>query len=375
AEFIRADIAMSLRDENDPARLRWELIEKPRCESEGWTTSVTQGGSFAREPLFRRGFPWCAALSPGQFLANADRILACAPVTGLAYRGADAGANKLFASSHFARITSLRVHSANLTERAVDALVTSPHTALEELDVRNHGFDQLASLALVRSPLFPRLTRLELGSGFPGGEAYVTAFAGVTNPTRLRDLTLTRVGLSSNDLPRLLTSRAVENLDRLRLTGNPLGLAAQEAVSRLPLDRLRKLDLSSTNPGPEGLRALSTSLTLSRLERLGYASNNISGQLLAELATCPEVSNLRVLDLSHNPLRDVGISALARSPHFAGLLVLNLSNCEVGDKGARALLESPLADTLVLLDLSGNRAIPVATQDALKAKMGDRVRL
>jgi uncharacterized protein (TIGR02996 family) len=41
AAFIRDDIAMSQRDEFDPLRLRWELIEKPRREAESWTRIIT----------------------------------------------------------------------------------------------------------------------------------------------------------------------------------------------------------------------------------------------------------------------------------------------------------------------------------------------
>ena len=44
------------------------------------------------------------------------------------------------------------------------------------------------------------------------------------------------------------------------------------------------------------------------------------------------------------------------------------------DEGIGALLGSPLAETLVLLDLTGSPASP-ETKEALKARMGDRVRV
>src|SRR5262245_34999558 len=59
AAFIRDDIAMSQRDEYDPLRLRWELIEKPRREKEAWVRAVLPSSLLAPTApgaLFRRGF-------------------------------------------------------------------------------------------------------------------------------------------------------------------------------------------------------------------------------------------------------------------------------------------------------------------------------
>jgi hypothetical protein len=54
--------------------------------------------------------------------------------------------------------------------------------------------------------------------------------------------------------------------------------------------------------------------------------------------------------------------------------VLDLSYSQVGDEGIEAILESPLAENLVLLDLRGSPASE-EMKEAIKAKMGDRVRL
>src|SRR5690242_10519314 len=60
AAFIRTDVAMALRDEWDAERLRWELIEKPRQESEPWARSclpaLPPSHSWSDAPLFERGF-------------------------------------------------------------------------------------------------------------------------------------------------------------------------------------------------------------------------------------------------------------------------------------------------------------------------------
>ncbi len=373
AAFIRDDIGMSQRDECDPARLRWELIEKPRRETEGWVSGSPWSAELLNAPLLRRGFPWGIRLNSQQFLANADRLFASTPITTLAFASNDGAADALFRSSQFARITGLRIHRANLPPRAVAALETSS-AALEELDARDAGLSPPAIAALLRSPLFPRLIRLDIGGGPVANFPFVSALAAVAGPVRLRKLSLVASRLSGEHVRHLLTANAVAGVERLRLGGNRIGPIGHEAVARLPLDHLRDLDLSETAPGLAGQGVLSTSLTLSRLSRLVYQRNAVSGAFLAELATCHEVANLRVLDFASNAVGNVGATAIAQSPHFAGLLVLNLSYCMVGDEGILALLESPLAENLVLLDLTGSPA-SAETKELLKARMGDRVRL
>ncbi|HEY1190951.1 MAG TPA: TIGR02996 domain-containing protein [Gemmata sp.] len=378
ARFIRDDIAMSARDEYDPARLRWELIEKPRREREPWVGATHTPEVLAPERsggLLRRGFPWWVRLRPSEFLANADRALIQAPGGSLSFTYPDAQWDALARSPHLARLGGLHVRQTQLDPRALRGLVESPHaTGIEWLSAGQGGLTAPALPVLAQSPLLARLTRLDL-DGRPGaGGAFVNSFAQVRGPVRLRELGLVEAELSGAHLQRLLTSTASETIERLLLAGNRFGLAGHEAIARLPLDRLRKLDLSETAPGAEGFRLLCTSFTLSRLERLGYRRNNVNGALMAELAACHEVSNLRVLDLASNAIGNAGAGALARSPHFAGLLYLNLAYCMIGDAGALALLESSLAESLVLLDLTGAPA-SAETLGLLKAKMGDRVRL
>ena len=372
AAFIRDDVALSRRDECDPARLRWELIEKPQSEAEGWVRELPWFAELLPKPLLRRGFPWGIRLNARQFLASADRLFEATPVTTLTFTSNDGAAEALFRSPPFARITGLRVHRANLVPRAIAALETSG--TLEELDGRDNGLSAPAVAALLRSPLFARLTRFDLGGGPVAGFPFISALSAVAGPVRLRELSLARAGLAGEHLRHLLTANAVAGVERLWLGGNRIGPIGHEAVARLPLAGLRDLDLSETAPTAAGVRALSTSLTLARLERLAYRQNNLTGPLLAELAACPEAANLRALDIASNAVGNTGATAVARSPHLAGLLVLNLSYCMVGDEGVQALLESPLADGLVLLDLSGSPA-SAETKELLKARMGDRVRV
>jgi uncharacterized protein (TIGR02996 family) len=378
AAFIRDDIAMSLREEFDPLRLRWELIEKPRREAEAWVKKALPPEIRVSPPtgerLFSRGFPWYVPLSPTQFLASADRILTGVPSAVLTYRVADASTASLFCSSHFARVSGLRVQFSNLSADTIEILAESKQaTALEELHGGYGGLAANAIQTLLRSDLFLRLARLTLNGRRWLGSVLTRDIQRVPGPTRLHELNLAETGISRSDIEPLLAAPAVRTVTRLSLARCALWRAGHEILARTDLP-LRHLDVSETSPGPDGFRAFSTSGVLANLNRLVYRGNHINGTLLGELATCHEVSNLRVLNLASNAIGNDGATALSRSPHFAGLLVLNLQHCMVGDEGIEAILESPLAENLVLLDLRGSPASE-EMKEVLKAKMGDRVRL
>jgi uncharacterized protein (TIGR02996 family) len=377
AAFIRDDIGMSLRDEYDPLRLRWELIEKPQRERDEWVKSalpaLPRGCSFLDPPLFRRGFVWGVACEPDRFLANTEQLLACGPDT-LALNGRHSANDPLLRSPHFSRFTGLRLRKTFLWPRSVRALLDAPHPALEDLDAGRDGLRQHVVGELLRAPLFARLKRLDFDGARGVGVAFVDGLPADHDPVRLSDLGLSGTGLSGAHVARLVSAPDLRGLTRLSLARNGLAARGHEALARADLPHLRELDLSETGPGAEGFRALSTAPVLSRLRRLVYRGNHVNSILLAELATCAEASNLRVLDLSSNPIGNDGAAALARSPHLAGLLVLDLSYSQVGDGGIEAILESPLADGLVLLNLTGSPA-SAEMKEVLKARMGDRVRI
>jgi hypothetical protein len=93
--------------------------------------------------------------------------------------------------------------------------------------------------------------------------------------------------------------------------------------------------------------------------------------LVGALAT----PGLRLLELTSNGTGNDGADAVFRSPNLAGLKVLSLRYCLVGDDALRALLDdSPLADGLDLLDLTGSTASAEVKQ-AVKERMGERVRV
>jgi uncharacterized protein (TIGR02996 family) len=374
AAFVRDDISFARLDEYDPARLRWELIEKPRREAEGWVdTTLPPGVSRAHldgPPLFRRGFPWGLRSTPDEFLAGADRVLAALPIGVLSFFGHFASTDRLLRSPHMARLTGLRVRGANLSPRSVRALAASTRAgAFEELDVSGGGLSAAAYPWFARS-LLPLLVRVGLGGTAWATPALRRDFVQAPACPRLREVVLDGSGLFGPYEP-VLGAAPLRGVERLSLAGCRL---RHSALYRADLPHLRDLDLSETAPGSGGLRQLAASPVLARLRRLAFRRNHASADHFAEFAACPGAAGLRALDLASNAIGNAGAAAVAGSPHLAGLRVLNLAYCMVGDEGIVALLESPLADSLVLLDLTGSPA-SAETKELLKARMGDRVRV
>jgi len=133
--------------------------------------------------------------------------------------------------------------------------------------------------------------------------------------------------------------------------------------------------LRGSLPGTDGVQMLAARRVPESVRILDLAANRLSSERIPALAGRAELANLKVLNLSGNPIGNAGATALFTSPHLAGLKVLDLSYCQVGDEALRALLDqSPLADGLNLLSLTGSPASGDMKQ-AVKDRMGERVRV
>ncbi len=376
AAFIRDDIAASRRDEYDPVRLRWELVEKPKREREGWVKESLPAALRtvpANSPVFRRGFPWCVRVTPTGFLAHPERFTGSVPAGTFSFGAPDGAAEKLFQSPHFARFAGLHAEGTYLQPNEMKLLAESSHAkVLEELCVSG-GLAAGTVTTLLRSNLLARLTRLDLNAPAALGSTVLNHLHQIKS-SRLREVSFAASGLPGAQVERALSAPLMQGVTRLSLAGCRLALNGYEALARANLPNLRDLDLSNTTPGADGFRLLCAAPTLARLHWLSFTGNHVNSRLAAELAARRELSNLRVLNLSANAVGNAGATALAQSPHSFNLLVLDLSFSQVGDEGVEAILESPLAERLVLLDMRGSPASE-EMKEVLKAKMGDRVRV
>jgi uncharacterized protein (TIGR02996 family) len=330
AEFIRRDIAMSHRDEWDADRLRWEeanrrlkgvlawfgLWPDPSHRAFCWHDAPFHGGGFSR-----RGFPWAVQVTGlGVFRARAADLFARHPVEYLSFRVNLPQLTRLVSELWFPRVSGLEWGAGRYSARGLAPLLDSP-AGVTDLGVHGLALSPDGGRALVRSPLFANLVRLRLG--------WVPSVVGLP----------VLGALGPGPAPGRLRALAV----RAEWVGGDAGQLARSL--------------------PAGLRSLD------------LAHSRLNAAAAAGLAAVGTTSGLRVLTLTSNGVGNAGAAALFTSPHLAGLKVLNLSYCQVGDDALRALLDaSPLADGLNLLDLTGSPASADMKQ-AVKDRMGDRVRL
>lgn len=364
------------RDDYDPARLRWELIVKPRREREAWSRELfprTDPSSDA-QLFLRRGFPWLVPTSAEGFARLEPAQFAEVPAPVPLFDQPSIAFDRAWHAPHLSRAGGLKLVETRLSAQQALALGNSKHTAaLRAIDADSNSIQGQALPILARSDLFARLERFAVIEPNWGGDALAGALAELP-ACALRELHFGMQQLGRERFAALLASPVVRGLRVLSLARCALHPEAGARLATAELPHLEVLDLTNTWRGSQGVLALASSPQLARLRKLDVTDNRLTATEVAALAEREDLTRLRALDLSHNAIGNAGAAALFRSPHLAGLLVLDLSFCMVGDEAVEALLESPLCETLVLLTMRGSPASGEA-KAALSARMGDRVRL
>ncbi|QJW95014.1 TIGR02996 domain-containing protein [Frigoriglobus tundricola] len=377
AQFIRDDIAMWLREEYDPLRLRWVLIEKPKREAEAWVRDALPAlhwGNFARDPLFRRGFPWTVTVPPASAPHAPADLTVAAPIERLGISHCGGHITELLRAAPWRR----RLRAVEFDHRGnrspTDTLSRIAFERLDRLAFRHDAITTAEARELVAAPLFRglaafRIVRARVGTVIPD------ALAHANRPGSLRELHLVECGVAQMPLADFLNSPAASGLESLSVGGDRTNSSLKFRAFGLVTDMppLRALDVSDESPGELGIEFLLGSPFPPVLRRLDLSRCSLNRDRVRALAG-GAFGALRVLWLYGNSVGNDGAVALAQSPHLSGLLVLDLGFAQVGDEGIGAILESPLADGLVLLDLTGSPA-SAEMKEVLKARMGDRVRL
>jgi len=328
AAFIRTDVAMAQRDEWDAERLRWEAFLTP-------SDLLAQPWFATTFPALPRGVSWFG-------LANTRRGFP----SGLEVRYPEVG---------------LRELPSLLSRHPVDVVAFLHHTPDLRQVVRVRGLEGVRSLVFHTSRYSTR--------------HLAPLLAGVWNA--LEGLAFWDEGLRTDGVVALFASSIISGLTELRFSkaGRGAGRAVLDSLRDAELPRLRVLDLRASLPGTDGIQMLAARRIPASVRLLDLAANQLSSERVPVLAACAELAPVKVLNLSGNQLGNAGAAAIFTSPHLAGLKVLDLSYCQVGDEALRALLDdSPLAEGLNLLNLTGSPASAEMKQ-AVKDRMGDRVRL
>jgi uncharacterized protein (TIGR02996 family) len=439
SEFIRVQYALAELPPGDLRRPPLEQRERDLLLAHGdeWTAGLRE----LRVPAwrFRRGFVEGITVHPGQVVEFARELPALAPLRELHLTSRDPwgyparyrslNLKAVAGLSWLEQITALDLEGLWWDSSSRDSatpLLQSPR--LVNLTALSVPCSAAILNALVQAPYLSRLKKLRLGGG--GGEGAPAFFrkaklsgllrlelhdlgqgsaAGVSGAarsrhlkqleelslakcrvggsiqdlagahfSRLRFLDLNNTWLRGTEVPDLVAAPALQSVETLDLSGNPLatagaallatagnlaglrrlvvnsaglGSAGAWSLCQANLPALESLHLRTNAIGDDGLAALAQG-TLPRLRELNVSYNGITARGLAALTGhCPE--GLASLDLSWNRFGDDGVGALAAGP--GSLVALDLSYCELTDRAAAALASWPGLGGLVTLNLGTNR--------------------
>lgn len=317
AAFIRAQVDAARAEPWSPAARAAEVRanELLTAHVEAWTMHV---GDAVEWCGFTRGFIEQVGVHATRFASGLDVACRSEPIREVQpIRGRvhveDAPLDIVLECPHLARLTRLDLRHATLTS--------------------SYEFDQLAgceklagltdlSLASLRVPpewlvrflaggALPALTALDV-SDIPNlGPALANGLSAAPH-RRFTKLNLSGVRLLSGEMQRVLSSRAVSEVEELRLgwpfaTPGPLTMLDLGWV--VPWSRLRLLDLAGQQLGQDGVAEILRWCEPDRLRWLGLTRNAIGAPEVQRLMEepCPKLS---FLDVSDNGLSPQLVAAL-----------------------------------------------------------------
>jgi uncharacterized protein (TIGR02996 family) len=209
---------------------------------------------------------------------------------------------------------------------------------------------------------------------------------------QLRDLSLAELGrlepgfLDFAPLWRLYLRRQTAAFLRLA-TGTPALMSLDELdvaasgpapdlsafLTASPLDNLSRLKVSG-ELGDAVVRSMFARSRWPRLRELGLTGNQLTAAGIDSILTNQHTLNLGFLDLSRNPLGDDGARILSMWPGLHNVRNLDLAFTEVGPAGAAALIASPFLPNIRILNLNGTPATrDAATLTRLRTRFGTRM--
>lgn len=385
AAFIRDQIALARVPSYDPLAVRIRFANPDAVYAWCRTDDLPQGlpGLSWSRFQFRRGFPWLAAVDSVPALVVAgDRVFRAAPLQAFDLSGTSpVDIRWLVDWPHLVRVRYLRFRQTRLLSVSLTRLGRSPRArGLVGLGIEQTILTGMALSALVRSPLFSRLTTFEL-QNTPMPPARLVSGLAAAVPGSLTRLVLSGLLLPATEAPHLFALPVLRGLSELDLSDNPLlGVAGLLALADSGiLGSLSVLSLRRNRLSLAGMRALTSAGGACSLRSLDLSDNLLGPTAVAVLTRSGWAAGLRSLNLSGNPIGDRGAAELADCPALADLLELDLSCTGLTERGARSLAQSPYLGRLLALRLEGNpapaRSLGRDVRRVLVDRFGPHVRL
>ncbi|CAN5449383.1 hypothetical protein BH11PLA2_BH11PLA2_28330 [soil metagenome] len=333
AEFIRTQIEFARSPRPELEQRADELLHKHR---ERWIIPGISGVQ-----TFHRGFVDSLRMAAADFVAHADRIGETAPVVDLRLPMALEHIDAIAQVPWLSRIERLdltgnvgitgilgelvgafqRSEASTLPARVVGTLFDANILGrLRSLVLRNNQFwpTDVATLERIARGL-PKLERLNL-SGNPIGDGGVETLAASTAFANLKELVL--------------------RCDELQYIDSIHAIGAAAIANSKTLGKLRHLDLNGHYIGSAGFVDLVESKTLHNLETLDVSYNEIGvhgDEAYERFAESRQLQKLKRLVLDGNRISVIALQTLLQSPRLAAVDCISVKDCFEDDLPARIL--------------------------------------
>lgn len=318
AAFIRLQIQQARAEPYSPeARAAGEAAGRLHAEHhESWTRHLPGwvGCQFAR------GFVDQVTVAAADFAAVAAEVFAAEPVTAVQISrtrpdGEWASFEPVLDVPELARVRRFAFLPGLMESIEYDALARCRHlTDLDELSLRGNPIPAGWLTEFLVGPALPQLTALDL-SDIPNIGPQV-AWGLRHSPRRLARLDLSRVRLHSRELQTVLESKALSQVEELRLgrldPREPEGPASLLNVGWLvPWARLRLLDLTGQGVGDQGAEEIARTREAGGLRWLGLGRNRLGAEAVRQFLKADQL-DLLYLDVRDNGLGPPAVAALRR---------------------------------------------------------------
>lgn len=216
----------------------------------------------------------------------------------------------------------------------------------------------------------PRLHHLEI-EGLDWGDAGLLELAGLGRGWT--SLKIDRCGVGAAGVRALSESEGMNSLTFLDIGSNKLGEEALNSLLGAQLTKLKSLRVQGSDCGVSEAfgRGMIEAPMAASLEELDLTLARLGPRGAVALSKAP-LNALRRLKLSYNAIGDEGAKALARSASLGALRFLDLGNCDLSDEGGKAFAESPHLENLAWLELGGAE-LSAGVRNALKKRFGAHV--
>jgi uncharacterized protein (TIGR02996 family) len=321
AAFIRAHIEASraepFSEQARQAQVRaGQLLDKNR---QAWTRHFQKHLFLTLD--FQRGFIGKIGIEPIVAAEAVEAVFVNEPVQSLELIRHDGvpedwlSLMPVFEFPQLRRVRRLQLRPArSLLDDEYTALAESPLLGgVRELCLSGNPIHPPWLEKLLVGEAYPRMNGLEVAEITHLGPA-LTAALTRANHREFRNLDLTGVRFTSDQLQRLLASRCLRQVERLMLGwagrgGDPGPLFHLDLGWVVPWNNLVVLDLSGQRLGDEGVKAIVGLKEAEKLRWLGLAHNQLGNESIRLLAKAKYL-DLNYLDIRGNNFSAAGIAAV-----------------------------------------------------------------